>query len=155
MTLPSFLVPEQSPRTILPQRVPDFNYFTMADAKGSWIDDMLCSVTWIDDLARPSSQRSTESSDPNHIFVSVETTSYDASSLVPSTVQKVKPEGTPVNGSVESGRAERWAHDGIWRLPYGSRPPRNIYNDPDCDYEGLIPSGDDDSSSSTALPPFI
>jgi hypothetical protein len=40
----------------------------------------------------------------------------------------------PVNGSIESGRAVRHAHDGIWRLPDGSWHPRNIYSD----------SGDDD-----------
>jgi len=47
----------------------------------------------------------------------------------------VDPSGTPINGSVESGRAVRGAHDGVWRLPDGSRHPRNLYNDLDPDYE--------------------
>ena len=60
------------------------------------------------------------------------------------------PDGTPVDGSVESGRAERGIQDGIWRLPDGSWHPRNIYNDLDSDYEDLAPSGDSDYGSTAA-----
>ncbi len=120
----------------------------MADAQGSWEDDGIGAVSWIDDPS--SNHRSLGSLESSHISASIETSSYDTHGSVPSTA--VGPEGTPVNGSVESGRAKRWAQNGIRRLPDGTRHPRNIYNDPDTDYEELPPSGNDDSGSSNASP---
>ena len=130
----------------------------MVNAHGSWEDHQVFRVSLFDapdPTSNPSSPRSTGSFDPNHISAFVETITYHTPSPVPNTMPEVDPKRSPVSRSVESGRAERWAYDGIWRLPNGTRRPRNIYNDPDSDYEGLPPSGDDDlDSDADYSPPF-
>ena len=120
------LVPPPSPG------VPDYGKFTMADAQFSWENDGPCPVTWIDD---PSRQFSSGSFDPRLISGSIDSRNYETPSSVPTSVPKVDPEETLVNGSVESGRVVRGTLDGIWRLPDGSKHPRNLYNDLDTDYE--------------------
>jgi hypothetical protein len=74
---------------------------------------------------------------------------YTTSTSVPFTEPQIDSEGTPEDGSVESGRAERGEHDGVWRLPNGATHPRNIYNDMDSDYEDL-PDYSDSGSSATS-----
>ena len=90
--------------------VPDYNKFTMVDAQFSWKNDGPYRITWIDE---PSLQPASGSSDPSHIFDSVDSSDYDTPSSAPTPLPDVDPEGTLVNGSVESGRDVRGTHDGI------------------------------------------
>jgi len=123
----------------------DFKEFTMSDAPHSWDNGLGVHDHWVEDPSRPASQPSSRSSDSSHVSASIESNSYDTPPSVPSTEPEAGNERTPVNGSVESGRAVRHAHDGIWRLPDGSCHPRNIYSD----------SGDDDEHDDGASYPTV
>ncbi len=93
-------------------------------------------MEWIEDPDRHTNQQLSHNSGPSHISASIASSSYDTPSSVPPTEPKASTDGTPINGSVESGRAARAAGDGVWRLPDGSWHPRNIYSDSsDDDYD--------------------
>ena len=77
-------------------------------------------------------------SSPSHVSNSIESNDYDTPFSVPSTVPEGPAdwdEGSSGDGSVESGRATRREDIAIWRLPNGSRHPRNIYNDSGDTYD--------------------
>ena len=117
----------------------------MSDVQHSWSDGCVNNGVWIEDPDRHTSHQLSHSSGPSHISASIVSSSYDTPSSVPPTEPQTSTDGTPINGSVESGRATRAAGDGVWRLPDGSWHPRNIYSD----------SSDDDYDNAASHRPIV